>query len=183
MPKKIQLSEVVITEVLNSRQSRVANLFAENSALTSIAAEVGRSPETALKSISQTVLELAAADAAGVSVLEEVNGEQVFKWDNVAGEEFKILDRTTPIENSPCGDCVKTKSPQLYSKPNRYYQLKSTVAMEEVLTVPILDKVNNAIGAIWVVSTQPSGKFDREDVRLLTAFAGIASAAFQLINN
>lgn len=181
MQKKVELAEVVITDLLNNRQSRVANLFAENSALGLLASEIGPQPLSALQKISQTARELAAADIAGISEVSEENGKPVFRWDHLSGEDPSLKNGTTPWNDSPCGYVLNKRAPQLFSRPERHYNLKTQATIEEVLIVPVFDKNNNTIAAIWIVSHQPSGKFDKEDVRLLTALAGLASAALQLI--
>jgi hypothetical protein len=48
-------------------------------------------------------LELCGAQSAGISLLEEENGQPIFRWYGVAGEYAPHLWGTTPREFSPCG--------------------------------------------------------------------------------
>ena len=56
-----------------------------------------------LQQLVETALELCGAQSAGISLLEEENGQPIFRWHGVAGEYAPHLWSTTPREFSPCG--------------------------------------------------------------------------------
>jgi GAF domain-containing protein len=181
MQKKVQLTDVVITAVLESRQARVPNLFAENTAFLTLASDLGKKPKATLQSICQTARELAAADIAGISTVIDQNGIPAFRWDYLSGESLDKNNATRTWDDSPCGYCLDTGSPQLFLRPDRYFNFKTENLIEEALVVPIFDQHDKPLAALWIGSFQASGKFDQEDVKLLAALAGVASAAIQLL--
>ncbi|MBH8577283.1 PAS domain S-box protein [Nostocaceae cyanobacterium CENA369] len=178
----ITVENIVITEELDRRNSRAANLLKENQALQALARQLVNQPQTMLQSLVDKALELCIWGTAGVSLLEvTANGEEIFCAHVLAGVLAEYLGGTTPRDVSPCGVCLERGTPQLYSYPERYFtylQAANTPIVEELVLPLIAD--NHALGTIWIMSHSEQQHFDSEDVRVMTSLADFAAAALLL---
>ncbi|WP_445636335.1 histidine kinase [Nostoc sp. DSM 114161] len=178
----ITIENIVITEELDRRNSRAANLLKENQALQALARQLVNQPQTMLQSLVDIALELCSAGTAGVSLLEvTANGEEIFRWNVLAGALAKYVGGTTPRDFSPCGVCLERGTPQLYSYPERYftYLQAANTPIVEGLVLPLIAD-NHALGTIWIMSHCEQRHFDSEDVRVMTSLADLAAAALLL---
>lgn len=189
-PETVTLNDILITEELSRRSRSVsegespcaANLQAENQALHTLARQLVAQPENILKSLVDIALDLCVAGTAGVSLLETTaNGEEIFRWNVLAGALAEYVGGTTPRNFSPCGTCLDRGTPQLYQYPERYftYLQAANTPIVEGLVVPLIAD-NQALGTIWIVSHNEQRHFDSEDVRVMTSLADFTAAALLL---
>ncbi|MGI2909106.1 ATP-binding protein [Tolypothrix sp. VBCCA 56010] len=178
----VTLEDIVITEELSRRNPRPANLLSENQALHTLARQLVNKPETMLQSLVDMALELCSAQSTGVSLLEVLpSGEEVFRWNVLAGALKQYVGGTTPRNFSPCGTCLDRGTPVLYSYPGRYFTSgqEAITPVVEVLVLPLIAD-NQALGAIWIVSHDEQRHFDSEDVRVMTSLADFTAATLLL---
>ncbi len=168
-----RLEDIVITQKLKSRRRRKPNAHAENVALQSLARVMATAPNELIDTLLRTALELCSAGSAGLSLLETPSeGEQIFRWTNLAGALTKHLGDTTPRRCSPCGITLEANSPQLFAYPGRHFQYFNGLSFPvvEALVLPV-ELGGEVIGTLWVVSHDDEMKFDSEDARIMIGLA------------
>ncbi len=175
---RILLEDIVSTARLDERPSRPPDFERENRALSSLLTSLARSPETILQKLIDTTRELTGAGSAGISVLENVDGQKVFKWRVTSGEFKPLAGASLPRDFSPCGIALDRNSVLLMTEPVRFYPYIEEIkpAVEELLLVPFFQN-NHPAGTIWVVSHSTEKVFDREDARIIGSLSKFASAA------
>jgi signal transduction histidine kinase len=178
----VALEEILVTYKLRSRRRRKPNSYQENQALYTLARTMASSPEKLIDTLLQIAVDLCCAGSAGLSLLEaDPEGQQVFRWTNLAGELKDYVGGTTPRNFSPCGTTLDLNAPQLFDRPQRRFQYlgKVNVDMGEALVIPIY-LGDRTPGTIWIVAHDEECKFDSEDVRLLTGLAEFTAGALRL---
>ena len=166
------------TPELTRRAARPRDTVAERQALTLLAHEAIRSPQTLLKTIAETALRLCRAHSAGVSILEEADAQPVVRWHAATGQWTGLEGGTMRREASPCGVALDQNAPVLVGRPDRDYAYPpgSRLPIEEALLVPFhVD--GTAVGTVWVMSHDDSVSFDSEDARVLSTLADLAATA------
>jgi signal transduction histidine kinase len=135
-----------------------------------------------IDTLLRTSLELCSAGTAGLSLLETpAEGEQIFRWTNVAGALGKQLGGTTPRHFSPCGVTLDRNAPQLFNYPGRLFQYFNgfDFTIVEALVMPV-DLGGERPGTIWILSHDEEVKFDSEDARIMTGLAEFTACALRL---
>ena len=174
------LKDVDINSELLKRSSRAPDYKAENRALMALAQTLADAPATILQRLAETALQLCRADTAGISLLDEKDGAEVFRWEALAGVFRDRLNATMPRDASPCGTTIDRNATQLMYMAERIFPaLKSEPPIVEALLIPFYVK-HNPIGTMWVVAHDERRKFDQEDERIIKALAQFASASWQL---
>ena len=179
----VPLESVISTEELNRRPARQPDLEAVNAALVALAKMMARSPERILQELVETALKLCHAHSAGISLLEQEDGRQIFRWHGVAGQFASHLWGTTPREFSPCGTVLDTNAVQLMTYLDRHFSYFAEVEprIAEALLVPF-HVGGEAVGTIWVVCHDQTRTFDSEDARMMTTLGEFAAAAYQVLS-
>jgi PAS domain S-box-containing protein len=174
------VEQVIITAELASRKAREPDYRAENLSLTELGEELAREPEAVFQKLAESALKLCAADSAGVSLLEEVHGQSMFRWRATAGAFASLHGQLLPRNFSPCGIVIDRASVQLMRNPERFYPYISelTQRVHEVLLVPFFIQ-GIATGTLWVVAHNHERQFDAEDARVATSLAQFAAVAWQ----
>lgn len=183
-PSQIPLRSIIITDQLFSRPERKPDEGAVNRALVVLAQTMANSPETILQRLVETALTLCDAHSSGLSLLEEENGKEIFRWHGVAGEYAGHLWGTTPREFSPCGTVLDTDRVQLMSKLDSHFEYFSKVQprIEEALLVPFhVD--GKAVGTIWVISHDEGRRFDAKDADVMQTLGEFAAAAYRVVQS
>ena len=174
------LEDVVINFELPNRPSKAPNYEAENQALMALAQTLADAPDKILQRLAETALQLCRADTAGVSLLDEKDGAEVFRWEALAGVFSDRLNATMPRHASPCGTTIDRNATQLmYMAERAFPALKSEPPVVEALLIPF-HVGHKPIGTVWVVAHDERRKFDREDERIIKTLAQFASASWQL---
>jgi signal transduction histidine kinase len=180
----VPLHAIIITEELKKRAARPPNEAALNEALVFLAQTMANSPERILQHLVDTALTLCQAQSAGISLLEEEEGHQIFRWHALAGQYASHVWGTTPRDFSPCGTVLDTDSVQLMSRLDRHFRYFAEVTplIEEALLIPF-HVGSKAVGTIWVLAHDQSRGFDKEDVRVMDALGEFAAAAYQVVRS
>src|SRR3954452_21484562 len=180
MDHPFTLADVVTNSELARRTFRAPDYQAESEALTILAQTMAHSPEDVLQKLVEVAQELCRADTAGISLLETHNGEQVFRWEALAGVLKDHVNGTMPRNASPCGTTIDRDATQLMYLPERFFPaLKIEPPIVEALLVPF-HMEGKPIGTVWVVTHTDTRKFDREDERIIKTLANFAAAGWQL---
>lgn len=176
------LDKVDITDQLDERFDDTHRHARESEALVDLARDIAGEPTRALQLLSERVLVLTGADAAGVSVIETVNGEEVFRWRATAGDFADLLAHTMPVGSSPSGEVLRTGATLLMHDPGRRYSGIAALGrpLGDVLLAPF-HRDGIAIGTVWVASRPFGRRFDREDARLLETMSVLAASANDLL--
>ncbi|KAM3095238.1 PAS domain-containing protein [Phormidesmis sp. 146-12] len=176
-PATVTEMDVCITPLLAQRSSRRANFEAENRAFQTLAQALAGDARSLLKTLTHLALPLCQADTVGISLLETLGEESVFRWVTVAGSLDSWEGDIMPFL-SPCGTTVQSGQPQLYTHPERYfcYPQKPCSPIAEALLIPLIAD-QQALGTIWLVTHDPDRHFDLEDQRILTNLSGFTTAA------
>ena len=174
------LEDVVLNAEILRRPSRPPDYEAENNALQTLAKTMVESPQTILQKLVETARRLCNAHTAGISLLEEHDGQEVFRWEALAGVFADRLNNTMPRHASPCGTTIDRNATQLMYMAERVFPaLKAQPPVVEALLVPF-HADNKPVGTVWIVAHDESRKFDREDERITKVLAKYASAGWLL---
>jgi signal transduction histidine kinase len=182
----VGLEEILVTDKLRTRDRRKPNLQAEGNALRVLAGRLATEPNQLVDTLLEMALELCHAGTSGLSVLETAkDGNQLFRWTNLAGALRKFVGGSTPKNFSPCGVCLDRNSPQLFAYPARRFQYLSEaldVPIVEALVIPIPFR-DGSPATIWILSHTEEVEFDEEDVRIMTDLADFTGCALGLIRS
>jgi signal transduction histidine kinase/CheY-like chemotaxis protein len=179
-PSPLGLKDVIINSELLNRPSKAPDYKAENQALMALAQTMADAPDMILQRLAETALQLCRADTAGISLLDEKDGAEVFRWEALAGVFSDRRNATMPRDASPCGTTIDRNSTQLMYMAERVFPaLKSEPPIVEALLIPF-HVGHKPIGTVWVVAHDERRKFDHEDERIIKTLAQFASASWQL---
>jgi signal transduction histidine kinase len=176
------LDDILVTQKLRSRRHRKPNSYQENLALHSLARVMANSPDKLIDTLLEIALELCCAGSAGLSLMEILpDGEQVFRWTNLAGQVKSFIGGSTPRNFSPSGVTLDRDAPQLFAHPERRFQYleKANLPFVEALVIPVY-LGDQRPGTIWILSHDDECRFDSEDVRLMTGLAEFTAGALRL---
>jgi signal transduction histidine kinase/CheY-like chemotaxis protein len=176
----LRLEDVVINSELLNRPSKAPNYKDENQALIALAQTLADAPDKIMQRLAETALQLCGADTAGISLLDEKDGAEVFRWEALAGVFSDRRNATMPRHASPCGTTIDRNATQLMYMAERVFPaLRSQPPVVEALLIPFHGG-HKPIGTVWVVAHDERRKFDREDERIIKTLAQFASASWQL---
>jgi len=179
-PAPFGLDDVLINSALLDRPSRAPDYEAESAAFMALAHTLADAPRTILQRLVETALQLCRADTAGISLLEEKDGAEVFRWEALAGVWSHRRNATMPRDASPSGTTIERNATQLMYMAERVFPaLKSEPPVVEALLIPF-QVAGKPIGTVWVVAHDERRKFDQEDERIIKTLAQFASACWQL---
>ena len=182
MDQLLSLGDVVTNSQLACRSCRAPDYQAEIDAMNILAETLAHSPQTLLQKLVEVAQELCRADSAGISLLEKQGGEDVFRWEALAGVLKDHINGTMPRNASPCGITIDRDATQLMYLPERFFPaLKIEPPIVEALLVPFHVE-DQPVGTVWVVTHTDDRKFDQEDERIIKTLANFAAAGWQLWN-
>lgn len=181
---KASLESVVKTGILPNRRRRLPDHDRENRAIAAFYEMMAAAPETLLRRLATTSLEMCNAESAGVCMLESRGGEELCRWHAIAGKMAGVADFELAGDQCPCDLVLSSKSPQLFAYPERHF---SSLKLEgypfvELLMVPFPDQ-KTAAGALWVAVHTSRHRFDQEDARILSVLSRVASAVYQVTHS
>lgn len=178
------LSDVLVTDELSQRPTRVPDHELENQTLRELARRMAGEPQEVVQAVVEAALRLCGADSAGIGVREQAaEGDENYRWVALGGAYRAFVGGVMPADFSPCGLCAASRTPQLFANPGRYFTyLKGTEpSIVEGLFVPFPAE-SQIVGVLWIASHDDRHQFDREDVRLLTSLADFTAAAMQMFS-
>ncbi|MFN6483469.1 MULTISPECIES: ATP-binding protein [unclassified Nostoc] len=181
-PQTATLGDILITEELSRRSPRSPNWQAQAQAMQPLARQMARDSKALMQTLVEIALKLCQAGTAGVSLLETTpNGEEIFRWNVLAGTLAQYVGGSIPRNFSPCGVCLECGAPVLFSHPEQYftYFQEANTPIVEGLVLPLIAE-NHALGTIWIMSHDEQRHFDSEDVRVMTSLADFTAAALLL---
>ena len=180
MDQPFTLGDVVTNSELARRAFREPDYQAENEAMNTLAQTLAHFPQRVLQKLVEVAQELCRADSAGISLLEKHGGEQLFRWEALAGVLKNHINGTMPRNASPCGTTIDRDATQLMYLPERVFPaLKVEPPIVEALLVPFHVE-DQPVGTVWVVTHTDNRKFDQEDERIINTLANFAAAGWQL---
>jgi PAS domain S-box-containing protein len=176
------LRSVLSTAELSKRPSRAPDYAAECRALIALGEVLSASPDGILQKLTDTALTLCRAHSAGVSLLEP-DGKR-FYWPAISGQWAGHIGGGTPRDYGPCGTVLDCDAALLFSHPELDFDYFAPVTplVEEALLMPFYVK-GKAVGTVWVVIHDLGGRFDREDLRLMTDLGAFAASAYQALGS
>jgi len=173
------LEDVLITEELARRPSRVADYRVEADAIAVLIAALTDPNSDVLQSLAEAIVGMEMAESAGVTLQVRSGNQQCF-WRAVAGHWRDHAGRAMRTDQSPCGTVIARDTPVLLREPSRHFPtFDFEPAAYEILMVP-LHVDSRAIGTIWAISHSGDRSFVEEDVRLLNRLGALASVAYRL---
>jgi GAF domain len=178
------LNTVLTTDELASRCLRPPDFDAVNEAFGTLLMANLQSPEAILQRFAQLLIQLCNAHSAGVSILEEENGHEVFRWHAIAGVYAPYRWGTMSRYASPCGVVLKEESVQLFKYPERYfpYSIPLNPPICEALLTPF--RLNeNVIGTAWLISHEETRTFDKEDLRRMQNLLRFTAVSYDIALN
>lgn len=180
-PRATIRADILITAALAQRPRRQPDLVAENQALQMLAQQLMDEPQSMLKTLVRIASNLCGADTVGVNFLETLpNGTCVYRWVAIVGALESLEQTAVPANFSPDSTTIDREQPQLYAHPESYftYLYHSQFPIVEGLLFPLYAN-HNQLGNLWILSHNEQRRFDCEDRRLMTSFAGFATATLQ----
>jgi hypothetical protein len=173
----VNLTDVLITDQLQLRNSRAPNLTSENDALHRLALHVTKPGDELLDELLTAALRICDAGTAGVSAFDAAD-PRIVRWIAIVGRLAQLTGGSAPLDSSPCGVTIAAEEPQLFSRPGEHFAPQAPISQPvyEALVVPILTPTE-IYGAIWIVSHSEKHGFDMEDVRVMTSLAAFAALA------
>ena len=184
MSDPVTLDMVIITDRLATRQSRPPDYQAENEVLHDLTRHMATGTAGLLQALVEEAVRLCHAGTAGISILEEANGERVFRWKNIAGGLRSSVGNATPFD--------------IFSPLRHHARSGFRPAIRSPL--PLLHLFPAVTGANCRGSGRPaaslqsasrrdpdhpptttSHRFDREDLRIMTRLASFATAVLKHI--
>ncbi len=176
----LSVDDIIITDELARRPARSFNHKVEAEALASLVEELAERPENLLQKLVDTLIGMGIADSAGISLLEEGEGDEQFRWVALAGQWGQFRDGLMPFDASSCGVVIERDAVLLFEHPQRFFPAAAVHPLiHEILLVPFYAQ-GQTIGTLWISAHDPGRKFDAEDVRLLRSLGRFASAGYQM---
>jgi two-component sensor histidine kinase len=170
----LQPEDLLTTHNLYRRRARPAPLELELEAYRELSVIMASDPVAAIDRFLELALELCpAAGSAGLSELDEEDGETIFRWTALAGAFAPFVGGQTPRDFSPCGLCLDNHHTILVERPARVFTYfnDAAPAIKEGMIVPLYDTGKRPIGTLWVVSHTAGAKFDPTDARIMEQLA------------
>ena len=176
----VPLEVVISTAELAWRSCRAPQYQAESEVLVELARQLLQSPASTPERLADAVMKLCRGGSAGVSIIDEHQGEALFRAHALSGALAEHRWGTTPREFSPCAMVVDSNSLQLMSDPELHYTYLAEVRPKilEALLFPFASG-GRAVGTIWAVTHDATQHFDAEDGRLIADLGKFASASYQ----
>jgi DNA-binding CsgD family transcriptional regulator len=177
-----ELERIISTAQLDRRTPRAPRPAAESKGLRRLSKALSVDPESILQTLCEVALDVCDADTAGISIFDRDEAGPIFRWRAIAGAFACNLGGMTRREFGPCGTTMDRGTPQLFSRPGRYFTYFNAVKPEvvEALLVPFSIRDSYA-GTMWVVAHDELRRFDREDSRILTTMASFTEAGYSLL--
>lgn len=168
--------EVDISDQLNTRTGPAASDTLQATRLVVLAQRIAEHPGGAVQALVELAMKATSAHAAGLSIAQLHDGEEVFRWVATTGDLADALGATMPRWFSPCGDVLRKNAVTLMQRPVRHYPYISQLDMpiEEALLAPFTID-GKPQGTVWAVSRDATKSFHQADARTLVELAAFVS--------
>ncbi|MCP3727730.1 ATP-binding protein [Paraburkholderia sp. CNPSo 3272] len=167
---------------VTARSARKPDYERECRALLALASAPAHSRDALLQKTADFAMDLCCAQTAGISLLERAGDENVFRWHTVAGRLAHLSGLTTPWRECPCAVVIEAGEPLLFTALATDFPALASACggVHEALILPIVSG-GRRLGAMWVASLEENCRFTREDQRVLTDLASVASGVLELV--
>lgn len=168
--------EVDISDQLNTRTGPAASDTLQATRLVVLAQRIAEHPGGAVQALVELAMKATSAHAAGLSIAQLHDGEEVFRWVATTGDLADALGATMPRWFSPCGDVLRKNAVTLMQRPVRHYPYISQLDMpiEEALLAPFTID-GKPQGTVWAVSRDATKSFHQADAHTLVELAAFVS--------
>jgi hypothetical protein len=173
------LTAVLTTYELASRCSRAPEYECVNDAYSTLLTSGLYTPEAVLQKFAELLLDLCNAHSAGVSILEEENGRELFRWHAIAGVYASYRWGSMPRYASPCGVVLNTEAVQVFIYPERHFPY--TIPLNPPICEALLSPFpfnGKVIGTVWVIAHDENRKFDQEDLRRMQSLLRLTVVSY-----
>ena len=173
----VPLEQILCTDLLFERQSRLPDHELENLGLRALMHTLATAPRAVPHALSNTLVDLLDVGSAGIQLQADARCDAA-PWSAVAGLWSSHLGAVRDF--APGLDAVSRETPLLLRRPDRHYPSLQhlTPCAEECLVVPVYVGAS-PIGSLWAAVHDQGGRFDVEDLRLMQSLATFAAAACQ----
>jgi signal transduction histidine kinase/ActR/RegA family two-component response regulator/PAS domain-containing protein len=179
MVRACALDDVLCTGELERRPRRAADPAAENRALVDLARRIAGPRRALLEALVEHAASLCGGDSAGISVLQQADGGDEFRWDAIVGPFAVHEGERVARDESPCGIVLDRDATLCFREPLRYFDAMTDAAgpsIVEALVAPIRAG-DEIVGTLWVLTHGNERTFDAEDARVLDDLARFAEGA------
>src|SRR5258706_13900717 len=157
------LADIIINYELLRRPARLRDYRAENDPLIALARTLADSPDQIWQRLAEIALQLCQADSAGISLIEQKDGEEVIRWKAVVGAFSNRLNTTLTKDATPCGCVIDRNAIILMHRADEAFSpLKSEPPRFEILGTPFQVDAR-PVGTVWIAAHDPYHKFDQTD--------------------
>ncbi len=178
---RVKLDDILITERIQSAAADTSAGPLQLDGLKKIAEAMSDSPQQVIQMLCDLALEATGSDTAGISWL--LPDDEGLKWIGLSGAFSPYLGNIVPRFNSPCGTVLDRNAPQLFTRPERYFEWMQAadVSAAEGLVIPFYAPSGEARGTFWAATLDEQHSFQRNDAQVLTSLAAHASSALKIL--
>ena len=168
------VDDIIVSPV---EPGRARDPRAERLAFLALSDVLAREPANAVQRLVEAALELTHSTSAGVSVHDQQDGEDIFRWVAVAGELRPYLNAALPRHLSPCGVTVSRATTLVMRDPERFFGASPDlpIVIKSALLVPFA-KQARVIGTLWVLSSSPEKAYSVDDVQIVERLLAFSSS-------
>jgi len=168
----MELHDLLSDESFRQRSGRKRDLEQPFGALSRIARVFAERPDDVLQELVEIAVTCCGAESAGISLEEpDETGKPTFRWVAISGTFAEYLGGRTPRFFSPCGTCLDSGRPQLYTVSQPYYDFLGVTAEPITDGMLIPWETEGIRGTIWAVAHRSGEVFELQDYRLLQSLA------------
>lgn len=137
-------------------------------------------PESVLKQLADTAVELCGADSAGITLqTRTLTGEPALKWVAISGEFEVFSGRLFPFVNTACGTGIERARPQLFRMGQEFYNRLGIEAAPVTDGILIPWRTGTLRGTVWIMAHSRTEAFEANDARVMEMLASFAAMAFR----
>lgn len=137
-------------------------------------------PETILRELAKSAIELCGADSAGITLeTRSITGEPGLEWVAVAGQFAPFSNCCFPFVNTACGTGIERARPQLFRMDQAFYDRFGITAAPVTDGILIPWRTGTIRGTVWIMAHGRLIAFDSHDARLMETLASFAAMAYR----
>ncbi|HEU4961193.1 MAG TPA: HWE histidine kinase domain-containing protein [Sphingomonas sp.] len=175
---KASLDDLLVTGELAGRPSRAPDYEIEAAIIARLVQTAAERPGDALQCLTDAIVEAGVAESAGVS-LRDAEAAEV-RWQAVSGLWHRHLGRALPLDRTLSSAVIARDAALLFRDPARFFpQPAVKPPIDEILMAPVHAR-GEPVGTLWAASHSRTRRFEREDLRLLTRLAAVASVTCRM---
>lgn len=171
-----KIGDIVITSELKLRKTKLVDFEAVNKILLSLIDELSSDTQSFLDKVAAAALELCSGQTAGVSLLKNIDGQEVLWRQSISGAHDAFKGTWIAKHDGPCGMVLDTGKVQLFRDPKLFFEKFQPLdpPVIECMILPLRSSGKN-FGTFWVMKHNPSEQFNAEDARMLEILSNYVS--------